>query len=80
MRAARLSSSPRLQRVQHMLRAGGEYTTLEIMRQARVCAVSAVIAELRANGADIDCRQEHRPTGRVWLYRMLKPAEESVRG
>lgn len=76
MHAARISRSPRLQRVQQMLRAGGEYTTLEIMKQARVCAVSAAIAELRANGAEIDCRQEHRPTGRVWLYRMITPAKD----
>ena len=72
MHAARLDRSPRLQRVHALLSDGLERSTLEIVEGAKVCAVNSIVAELRANGFHIECRQASRPrTGeRVWLYRM----------
>jgi hypothetical protein len=66
MNAAHLGSSERLQRVFKLLSKGGEYTTLEIIQQAGVCAVNSVISELRANGFDISCERRHNK----WFYRM----------
>lgn len=76
--AAKLSRSARLQRAHRLLADGHERTTLEIILGAGVCAVNSVIAELRENGAVIDGRWETRPTGRVFLYRMTKPAPEAA--
>ncbi len=71
MHAASLNSSPRLQRVHDLLLNGREYSTLEIVQGAQVCAVNSIIAELRANGLTITCRQIVSPAGeRRWLYRM----------
>ena len=68
-------ASPRLRRVQNLLSDGRERTTLEIIREAQVCAVNSVIAELRENGAVIAGRWETRESGgRVFLYRMSKAA------
>lgn len=50
---------------------------MDIVRGACVCAVNSVVAELRENGAVIECRQEVRDTGRVFLYRMISPVKES---
>lgn len=81
MHAAKLSRSPRLRRVHELLRDGRERSTLEIIASARVCAVNAAIAELRANGAEIDCRQTSSKRGeRIWLYRMVRPAPPSSKG
>ena len=66
MHAARLARSPRLRRVHALLTDGKEHSTLEIVNGAQVCAVNSIVAELRANGADINCRR----TGDVWYYRM----------
>ena len=71
MNAARLDRSARLQRVCALLADGREYSTLEIVQRARVCAVNSIVAELRDNGLSIDCRQVHPPEGgRLWLYRL----------
>ena len=78
MHAAKLESSSRLQRGHELLADGREYTTLDIVVGARVLAVNAVIAELRENGAVIDCRQESRPRGRVWIYCMTSPVPEAA--
>lgn len=71
--AARLSS-PRLQRFVTLMRDGQWRTTRQIIRGAGVCAVNAVVSELRHHGAEIDCEQ--RPNrhghGRRWFYRMTK--------
>ncbi|RLB71359.1 MAG: hypothetical protein DRH04_01935 [Deltaproteobacteria bacterium] len=56
MHAAKIDS-PRLQRVLSLLRMRGWYTTWEIMKRARVCAVNTAISELRANGYDIECKR-----------------------
>ena len=53
---AKLSESPRLQRLHKLLMSGEEYSTLEIIKQAQVMAVSAAVCELRENGFDIICR------------------------
>jgi len=75
MHAARLDRSPRLMRVHALMADGRERSTLEIAQAAQVCAVSACISELRANGAEILCRQAIRPaTGeRMWIYRLVRP-------
>jgi len=69
MHAARLEQSDRLQRVAQLLADGREYSTLDIVAGARVCAVNSAIAELRANGFDIACRRD----GALWFYRLTNP-------
>lgn len=66
MKAARLKNSARLKRVADLLADGREYTTLDIIIGAGVCAVNSCIAELRDNGFDIKCRRE----GNLWFYRL----------
>ena len=75
MNYVRLSHSPRLQRVHELLNQGGEHSTLEISIRAGVIAISSIISELRAQGADIRCRQiRSKQTGeRIWVYRMVSP-------
>lgn len=76
MRHARLKHSARLQRTLKALReAGGEISTLELIRKARICAVSAAIAELRANGADITCRKTTQDGRPVFFYTLVKLPE-----
>ena len=75
MHAARIEHSPRLKRVAALLADGEEHSTLDIVREARVCAVNSIIAELRANGFRISCRQVHRDGARVWLYRLITTEE-----
>lgn len=68
MKAANLSSSKRLQRVARLLSDGNEHTTLDIMRRAKVCAVSAIVSELRQNGRQIGYQRR----GDRWFYRMAQ--------
>lgn len=76
MHAASLDRSPRLQRVHDLLKDGDERSTLDIALNASVCAVSAIVSELRAQGAEIECRQDRTASGgRIWLYRMTRPVE-----
>jgi hypothetical protein len=73
MNHARFATSARLKRVHKVLADGRWHSTWEIMTRGKVCAVSAVIAELRANGARIECEQRIGNEGqRVWYYRMTK--------
>ena len=65
MHSARISNSKRLQRVDALLADGKEYSTMDIVRAASVCAVNSIIAELRANGRVIVCRRVRD----IWLYR-----------
>ena len=74
MHAARLDQSPRLQRVLATLADGQEHTTRDILKAAQVCAVNSTVAELRANGFRIVCRQEVTTDGRIWLYRLKEGA------
>lgn len=60
MKAAKLDTSPRLQRVARLLDDGRWYSTLDIMLGAGVCAVNSCVAELRANGLAIACRRVGR--------------------
>lgn len=72
MRAASLSSD-RLQRVLGVLKDGKPHTTRQIVRRASVCAVNSCVAELRENGAEIDCRVEVLSNGtRRFYYTMTK--------
>jgi hypothetical protein len=66
MHYARLAHSPRQQRVLRVLSDGREHSTQAIIREARVCAVNSIVAELRCNGIPVCCRQERR----VWYYRL----------
>ncbi|MDE3023875.1 MAG: hypothetical protein KGI54_18820 [Pseudomonadota bacterium] len=66
MKFAHLDKSPRLQRVRSFLADHLEHSTRDIVYGAEVMAVSACIAELRANGLEIHSRRE----GDIWYYRM----------
>jgi len=66
MNHANIEKSDRLQRVLALLKRGREQSTMEIIMQANVMAVSAVVSELRANGYDISCRRD----GDVWYYKL----------
>ena len=66
MRAAKIEKSDRLARVYRLLSNGSEFTTRDIIQNANVCAVSAIIAELRENGREIICQRR----GDKWFYRM----------
>ena len=71
MNYANIATSPRLQRVLEALSDGVEHSTLDLVREAEVCAVNSCIAELRANGADINCRQIRNSGGqRLWMYKL----------
>lgn len=76
MHAAPLTS-PRLQRVLRLLSDGRPHTTRTIMRRAGVCAVNAIVAELRQHGAEITC-QRRREGGRWrFYYTMLKGPKDA---
>ncbi|WP_299370496.1 hypothetical protein [uncultured Tateyamaria sp.] len=76
MRYGRLKSSPRLQRALKALQdAQGELSTMQWAQAAKICAVSSVAAELRANGAQISCRQATEDGQRRWYYTLLKSPE-----
>lgn len=68
MNAASIEKSARLGRVLDLLSQGGEFTTLDIIKQANVCAVNSIIAEIRQNGYDINCQRR----GDKWFYRLEK--------
>lgn len=73
MNAAELTS-PRLQRVLAALRGGRPLTTRAIIRKAGVCAVNAIVAELRHHGAEIavDVRHDPKSGKRRWYYTLVK--------
>lgn len=66
MNAANAESSDRLARVADLLAQGGEFSTLDIIKKANVCAVNSIVSELRQNGYDISCERR----GEKWFYRM----------
>ena len=68
--AALLENSPRLQRVAKFLGDGKPHSTRDIIRACDVCAVNAIVDELREpkNGFDIECKQISKG---VWEYTML---------
>lgn len=59
MNNAKLSKSDRLKRVLKVLKQGGAYSTRDLIRKAKVCAVSAAISELRENGKRIVCTRRN---------------------
>ena len=65
MHSASIERSKRLQRVDDLLADGKEYSTMDIVHAANVCAVNSIIAELRDNGRAIDCRRDKH----IWYYR-----------
>jgi len=69
MHSAKLENSKRLQRVYNLLKSGHAYTTLQIQRAARVCAVNSIVSEIRDNGYDITCRCIGRG---LFIYQMQK--------
>jgi len=73
MNAASIENSDRLNRVLELLSQGGEFTTLDIIKQANVCAVNSIISELRQNGFDIDCQRR----ADKWFYKLDKVAQTS---
>ena len=79
MHAAKLADSPRLQRVHKLLSDRGDHSTKEIINVADVCAPNSCVAELRANGCEIECRQSMSLSGnRIWLYRMRQSGEAAA--
>lgn len=71
MNYAKLNKSPRLNRVYDLLASGREYSTLDIVKMANVCAVNSIVAELRENGCKINCVRR----GDVWYYQMETEAK-----
>jgi hypothetical protein len=68
MNAANFEKSDRLQKVAKLLGRGGEYTTLDIIQKAGVCAVNSIVSELRQHGYNILCQRR----ANKWFYRMVK--------
>ena len=72
MHAAKLLTSPRLQRILNLLSDGEEHSTREIVHKCNVCAVNSAVSELRANGLNIACEQRPSRNGsRHYVYRLL---------
>jgi hypothetical protein len=67
MNAANFDKSDRLQRVYKLLKKGGEYTTLDIIQRAGVCAVNSIVSELRQAGYQITCQRR----ADKWFYRLI---------
>jgi len=73
MHFATLEKSQRLQRVLDVLRDGKTHTTRDLIRKAQVCAVNSIVAEIRANGIQVDCRR----SGDVWWYCIAEQIAEA---
>lgn len=72
---ARITHSARLRRVINVLGDGREHTTLQIMRRAHVCAVNAIVDELRGNGYCIICQRR----GDLWYYQLDSTQQAALR-
>ena len=70
MNAASLSRSPRLKRVLAVLKRGGWWSTRELLGEAEVCAVNSCVAELRANGIQIECVRRGVREQSLFFYRL----------
>ena len=75
MHAARVAHSARLRRVLAVLADGAEHSSWDLTVAALTTAPGTAVSELRANGAQIECRQEHGPEGRKFFYRMVRGPE-----
>ena len=75
MHKANLSRSPRLQRLLAALQDGRAHSTMELIREAGICAVNSAVAELRLNGYRVSCHvgrnTEQGRRGRVWRYQLM---------
>ena len=73
MHAAKLATSPRLQRVLAYLRGVGSRgaTSMELATACQVVAPSTYISELRANGIAVDCVMEHVGKNGTRVYRFF---------
>lgn len=67
-------ASPRLRKVLKALADGKTLTTLDIVKRAKVLAVSACVSELRLHGAEITCVRQAAPSGvgTCFYYTMTK--------
>lgn len=72
---AQLENSPRLKRLLKLMKDGRARTTLEIIQQAQVCAVSTAIAELRLNGFEIECESVRKG---IYQYRLIPKGQLSL--
>ena len=68
MHFAKIGSSLRLQKVLNLLKDGIPHTTRDIIDKAGVCAVNSIIAEIRAIGYNIHCKQVRRG---IFEYQLL---------
>lgn len=66
MKAAKLTTSDRLQRVLAVLMDYRRHTTRDIIKKAHVCAVNSIVSELRVNGVPIICERK----GNKWFYEL----------
>ena len=73
MNYAHIATSPRLQRLHDFIARPGWHTTRDISRGAEIMAVNSAVAELRKNGATIECKQTKINGRRVWAYRLVVP-------
>lgn len=82
--AADPAKSRRLQAVLAFLKKRGEEgaTTREIIKFCEVCAVNAIIPELRANGYTITCKTKVDPVtgGRVARYTLIDQPSVAPQG
>lgn len=67
MHYAQLKNSKRLQRLLKVLEDGQKHSTFDIITEAKICAVNSAVAELRANGFNINCK---RIAKNIWQYWM----------
>ena len=74
MHFAKLSGSPRLERLLKFLADGEKHTTWEIQTGARLCNVGTTASELRRNGFDISCKLLRILTdkSKIYEYQLVK--------
>ena len=76
MNYANIEGSARLRRVAAVLRNGREHSTLELVTRAKVCAINAIVSELRRNGLRIRCTKRDNLQ---YYYRLENPAAKVLR-
>ena len=76
MRSASIRTSDRLRKALKVLQeAERELSTLELMQRAEICAVSAVVDELRDNVAEIIIRYTVENGKYSWFFTLVKSPE-----
>jgi hypothetical protein len=68
---ARVTHSPRLQRLLMLLSNGKEYTTMQIILGANVAAVNSAVHELRCNDIPVNCRRLRDGDSMVFAYSLV---------